>query len=89
MHWTIETPTQPGTYMIRPLPCEKLVVGSHEFTQAQEVHLAFVPGEGHHGLCFVLWFSAIEVTGTRMEYYGPLPMPTLAAPASDSCPANP
>ena len=44
MHWTIETPTQPGTYMIRPLPYEKLVLGSQEFTQAQEVELAFVPG---------------------------------------------
>jgi len=76
MHWTIETPTQPGTYMIRPLPYEKLVLGSQEFTQAQEVELAFVPGEDHHGLCIFLGFSAIEVRGTHMEYYGPLQMPT-------------
>ena len=75
--------------MIRPLPYEKLVLGSHEFTQAQEVELAFVPGEEHHGLCIFLGFSAIEVRGAQMEYYGPLPMPTLATPPSDSCPANP
>ena len=89
MHWTIQKPTQPGTYIIRPLPCEKLVLGSHEFTQAQEVELAFVPGEDHHGLCIFLGFSAIEVRGAQMEYYGPLPMPTLATPPSDTCPANP
>ena len=74
MHWTIETPTQPGKYMIRPLPYEKLVLGFKEFTQAQEVELAFVQGEDHHGLCIFMEFSAIEVRGTKMEYYGPLQM---------------
>jgi hypothetical protein len=76
MHWTIDTPTQPGKYMIRPLPFEKLVLGFNEFTQVQEVELAFVPGMAPNGLCFVLGFSAVEVRGTHMEYYGPLPMPT-------------
>ena len=75
MHWTIEKPTQTGTCMIRPLPHEKLVVGSQEFTQAQEVELAFVPGIDHNALCIFLGFSAIEVRGTKMEYYGPLQMP--------------
>ena len=70
--WTTDKPITSGTYKIRPLPQETLVVGSQAFTDEQEVEIEYVRGMKNKGLFIFFGFSAIEVAGTQMEYYGPL-----------------
>lgn len=73
--WTIEKPTVPGQYLIRPLPQEKFMVGSEEIVSEQEYTIDYVRGQVNQGLCIFFGFSAITVAGAGVEFCGPLEPP--------------
>lgn len=73
--WTIEKPTVPGQYLIRPLPEEKYIVGSKEIVSGQEVTIDYVRGQVNQGLCIFSGFGAINVAGAGLEFCGPLEPP--------------
>lgn len=75
MKWTTERPTVSGQYRIRPLGNEKMRVGSDEIIGERLVTIAYIKGMRARGLCIFLEFSAIDVAGCGLEFYGPLEPP--------------
>lgn len=70
--WRSEHPTQPGQYLVRPKPSEKLVVGTEEITGERLVHVAYIHGQHPGRLMVLLTWTAIRAKGCGLEFRGPL-----------------
>lgn len=70
--WSAEHPTQPGQYLIRPLPRERLVVGTETIAGERLVQVAYLHGMHPERLMVLLDRSAIAARGSGLEFRGPL-----------------
>ena len=72
MDWSREAPTESGQYLIRPLPGERLEVGTEIIAGERLVQVAYIHGQHPERLMVLLTRTAIRAKGCGLEFRGPL-----------------